>query len=56
MAIEVRDINKTFGKTPVLRDVSIDVASGSLTALLGRWHPNDATSGSSSSTTPRSNT
>ncbi len=35
MAIEVRNVNKTFGKTPVLRDVSLDVASGSLTALLG---------------------
>ncbi|GAA4569767.1 sulfate/molybdate ABC transporter ATP-binding protein [Planotetraspora kaengkrachanensis] len=35
MAIEVRDVNKSFGTTPVLRDVSIDVKSGSLTALLG---------------------
>ncbi|MBG0830052.1 TOBE-like domain-containing protein [Planomonospora sp. ID67723] len=35
MAIEVRDVNKSFGVTPVLRDVSIDVTSGSLTALLG---------------------
>jgi sulfate transport system ATP-binding protein len=35
MAIEIRDINKSFGPTPVLTDVSIDVASGSLTALLG---------------------
>jgi sulfate transport system ATP-binding protein len=35
MAIEVRDVNKSFGKTPVLRDISIDIASGSLTALLG---------------------
>jgi sulfate transport system ATP-binding protein len=35
MAIEVRNVTKTFGATPVLRDVSIDVASGSLTALLG---------------------
>jgi sulfate/thiosulfate transport system ATP-binding protein len=35
MAIEVRDVNKSFGTTPVLRDVSIDIASGSLTALLG---------------------
>jgi sulfate/thiosulfate transport system ATP-binding protein len=35
MAIEVRNVTKTFGTTPVLRDVSIDVASGSLTALLG---------------------
>ncbi|WP_405087689.1 sulfate/molybdate ABC transporter ATP-binding protein [Microbispora sp. NBC_01389] len=35
MAIEVRDVNKSFGATPVLRDVSVDVESGSLTALLG---------------------
>jgi sulfate/thiosulfate transport system ATP-binding protein len=35
MAIEVRNVNKAFGSTPVLRDVSVDVISGSLTALLG---------------------
>src|SRR3954451_18909355 len=35
MAIEARHINKAFGTTPVLTDVSIEVASGSLTALLG---------------------
>ena len=35
MAIEARDINKSFGTTPVLRDVTVEVASGSLTALLG---------------------
>ncbi|MBP2704579.1 sulfate ABC transporter ATP-binding protein [Microbispora sp. RL4-1S] len=35
MAIEVRDVTKSFGTTPVLRDVSVDVESGSLTALLG---------------------
>src|SRR6266508_1146019 len=35
MAIEVRNVNKSFGRTPVLRDVSLDIASGSLTALLG---------------------
>ncbi|MEV8438653.1 TOBE-like domain-containing protein [Actinosynnema sp. NPDC051121] len=35
MAIEVRDVTKSFGATPVLRDVSIDVPDGSLTALLG---------------------
>ncbi|MFB4310599.1 sulfate/molybdate ABC transporter ATP-binding protein [Actinomadura sp. GTD37] len=35
MAIEVRDVNKSFGEAPVLRDVSVDIASGSLTALLG---------------------
>jgi sulfate transport system ATP-binding protein len=35
MAIEVRNVTKTFGATAVLRDVSITVAPGSLTALLG---------------------
>jgi sulfate transport system ATP-binding protein len=35
MAIEVREVSKSFGRTPVLSNVSIDVASGSLTALLG---------------------
>ncbi len=28
-------MNKSFGRTPVLRDVSVDIASGALTALLG---------------------
>src|SRR5215210_67853 len=35
MGIEVRNVNKAFGTTSVLRDVSVDVTSGSLTALLG---------------------
>ena len=35
MAIEVRNVDKSFGGTPVLSDVSVDIASGSLTALLG---------------------
>ncbi|MFA1544985.1 sulfate/molybdate ABC transporter ATP-binding protein [Actinomadura chokoriensis] len=35
MAIEIRGVNKSFGEAPVLRDVSVDIASGSLTALLG---------------------
>jgi sulfate transport system ATP-binding protein len=35
MAIEVSGINKSFGRTPVLKDISVDIASGSLTALLG---------------------
>lgn len=35
MAIEVRKVTKSFSATPVLRDVSITVAPGSLTALLG---------------------
>lgn len=35
MAIEVRDISKSFGATPVLTDINLDVTSGALTALLG---------------------
>jgi sulfate/thiosulfate transport system ATP-binding protein len=35
MAIEVRDISKSFGTTPVLEDINLDVKSGALTALLG---------------------
>jgi sulfate transport system ATP-binding protein len=35
MTIQVRDVNKAFGTTPVLRDVSLDVPPGALTALLG---------------------
>jgi sulfate transport system ATP-binding protein len=35
MAIHVNSVSKSFGATPVLRDVSVDVGSGSLTALLG---------------------
>ncbi len=33
--IDVRNVTKSFGATPVLRDVSLGVAPGSLTALLG---------------------
>ena len=29
MAIEVRDVSKSFGTTPVLKNVSVDIASGS---------------------------
>lgn len=35
MAIEVENVSKSFGTTPVLQNVSVDVAPGSLTALLG---------------------
>jgi sulfate/thiosulfate transport system ATP-binding protein len=35
MAIEVRDVTKRFGEFEALRDVSIEVADGALTALLG---------------------
>src|SRR5262249_13420529 len=34
-AIDVCGVSKSFGTTPVLRDVSVAIASGSLTALLG---------------------
>jgi len=35
MAIQVRNISKSFGDTPVLEDINLDVTSGALTALLG---------------------
>src|ERR687894_1443402 len=35
MAIEARNVTKQFGDFCALEDVSVDVASGSLTALLG---------------------
>jgi sulfate transport system ATP-binding protein len=35
MAIDIRNVSKSFGTTPVLSDVSVDIGSGSLTALLG---------------------
>jgi sulfate transport system ATP-binding protein len=35
VAIEARNVTKTFGEFVALKDVSLDVASGSLTALLG---------------------
>jgi sulfate/thiosulfate transport system ATP-binding protein len=35
MAIQVRDISKSFGTTPVLENINLDVQSGALTALLG---------------------
>ncbi len=35
MAIDVRNVSKSFGTTPVLSDVSVAIESGSLTALLG---------------------
>jgi sulfate transport system ATP-binding protein len=34
-AIDVRGVSKSFGATPVLHDISVAIASGSLTALLG---------------------
>lgn len=35
MSIHIRNINKTFGRTKVLRDVNLDVETGELVALLG---------------------
>jgi sulfate transport system ATP-binding protein len=35
IAIDVRNVDKSFGDTPVLQDVSVSIASGALTALLG---------------------
>lgn len=35
MSIEVQNINKYFGKTAVLHDISLDIASGEMVALLG---------------------
>jgi sulfate/thiosulfate transport system ATP-binding protein len=35
MAIEVLNVNKSFGATPVLRDISVEIGDGTLTALLG---------------------
>ncbi len=35
MSIEVRKVSKSFGGTPVLRDVSLDIPEGELVALLG---------------------
>ena len=35
MSIEVRHVSKQFGSFQALDDVSLDVASGGLTALLG---------------------
>ena len=35
MSIEIRNISKQFGDFRALRDVSLDVASGELVALLG---------------------
>ncbi|MFJ3804725.1 ABC transporter ATP-binding protein, partial [Streptomyces sp. NPDC090088] len=39
VAMELRDVNSSYGRTAVLRDVTIRVAAGSVTALIG---PNGA--------------
>ena len=35
MSIEINGINKYFGRTKVLNDISLDIASGEMVALLG---------------------
>ena len=35
MSIEIRDVSKKFGNFQALRDVSLDIRSGELIALLG---------------------
>ncbi|GAK11823.1 sulfate/molybdate ABC transporter ATP-binding protein [Geomicrobium sp. JCM 19039] len=35
MSITIKDINKVFGKTPVLKDIHLNVRQGELLALLG---------------------
>ncbi|HAU5562811.1 TPA: sulfate/thiosulfate ABC transporter ATP-binding protein CysA [Serratia fonticola] len=35
MSIEIKHINKAFGHTPVLNDISLDIPTGKMVALLG---------------------
>jgi len=35
MSINIHQINKSFGKTPVLNDIDLDISSGEMVALLG---------------------
>lgn len=35
MSIEIKQINKAFGRTPVLNNISLDIPSGEMVALLG---------------------
>ncbi|ARJ42858.1 sulfate ABC transporter ATP-binding protein [Pantoea alhagi] len=35
MSIEIKQINKSFGRTRVLNDISLDISSGQMVALLG---------------------
>ena len=35
MSIEIRNVSKRFGNFQALKDVSLDIASGELLALLG---------------------
>ena len=34
--IEIRNLQKSFGTTPVLRGISLDVADGEVLTLIGR--------------------
>ena len=35
MSIEIANIKKSFGRTQVLNDISLDIPSGQMVALLG---------------------
>ncbi|ORM63203.1 sulfate/thiosulfate ABC transporter ATP-binding protein CysA [Pantoea rodasii] len=35
MSIEIKQINKSFGRTPVLNEISLDIPTGKMVALLG---------------------
>lgn len=35
MSIQIEKIGKLFGRTQVLKDISLDIASGEMVALLG---------------------
>lgn len=43
MSIEIARIKKSFGRTQVLNDISLDIPSGQMVALLAvRFRQNDA--------------
>ncbi len=39
MSIEIANIKKSFGRTQVLNDISLDIPSGQMVALLGPLAP-----------------
>lgn len=39
MSIEIANIKKSFGRTRVLNDISLDIPSGQMVALLGPSAP-----------------